>query len=74
MPMTFDASIHVAELLTLAGSALAIFKGGIGLRDAVRDMTGAVDRLDEKMMDHEERIRNLEFGDRRSGGERRRHD
>jgi len=38
--MTFDATIHIGELLVLAGAALAIFRGGIGLRDAVRDMTG----------------------------------
>lgn len=69
--MTLDTSVHIGELLTLAGAAWAILKGGIGLRDAVRDMTGAVERLDERYEDHEQRIRDLEFGDRRDGRERR---
>lgn len=70
--MTFDATVHVGELIVLAGCAVAIFKGGMGLRDAVRDMTGAVGRLDEKYHDHEARLRSLEFGDRRVA-ERRHH-
>lgn len=63
--MTFDATIHIGELLVLVGAALTIFRGGVGLRDAVRDMTKAVSRLDQNFKDHEDRIRFLEFGDRR---------
>lgn len=70
--MSFDTTIHIGELLTLVAAAFAIFKGGIGLRDAVRDMTGAVERLDERAEDHEDRIRALELGDRRAGIDRRR--
>jgi len=70
--MTFETTIHVGELLAMAGCAVAMFKGGLGLRDAVRDMTGAVGRLDEKYHDHETRLRNLEYGDRRIS-ERRHH-
>lgn len=69
--MTFDTTIHIGELLVIAGAGFAILKGGLGMRDAVRDMTGAVERLDERFEDHEERIRFLELGDRRSGQERR---
>lgn len=70
--MTWDGTVHVAELLVMLSAAITIFMGGIGLRDAVRDMTGAVGRLDKTQADHEERIRMLELGDRRIGDNERR--
>lgn len=69
--MTFDGTIHLAELFVLASAAWGFFKGGLAMRDAVRDLTGAVTRLDERGKDHEHRIRQLEGADRRSGAERR---
>jgi hypothetical protein len=68
--MTFDTTIHIGELLVIAASGIAVFKGGLGMRDAVRDMTGAVGRLDDNFKDHEKRIRRLEYGDRRTGDRR----
>lgn len=69
--MTLDTTIHVGELFVIAGAGLAFFRGGLGMRDAVRDMTGAVGRLDKSLFDHEDRIRMLESGDRRTGERRR---
>lgn len=69
--MTWDGTVHVGELLVMLAAAVTIFKGGLGLRDAVRDMTGAVGRLDKTQADHEERLRLLELGDRRIAERRR---
>jgi hypothetical protein len=68
---TFDLTIHFAELLVLAGAAIAIFRGGVGMRDAVHDLTGAVGRLNESHHDHEERLRALELGGGRRSSVRR---
>lgn len=64
--MTLDTTVHIGELLVIAGAGIGVFRGGLGLRDAVRDMVGAVTRLNERFEDHEARIRYLEFGDRRT--------
>jgi len=69
--VTLDTTIHIGELLVIAGAGFAMFKGGLGMRDAVRDMTAAVNRLDKNFEDHEDRIRWLEFGDRRQIPNRR---
>jgi hypothetical protein len=71
--VTLDTTVHLSELIVIVGAGIAMFKGGLGLRDAVRDMTGAVSRLDKSCSDHEDRIRYLEFGDRRTGERERRH-
>lgn len=63
--MTFDNTVHIGELLILVGAAWAVFKGGIGMRDAVRDLVRVVEGLKETSKDHEGRLRVLEFGDRR---------
>lgn len=81
--MTFDGTVHVAELLVLAAAAWGIFKGGIGMRDAVRDLTALVGKKNPpeglmgdvevlKMTAAEHRDWLVAAGlDRRSGGERR---
>lgn len=69
--MTLDTTIHLSELFMIAAAGWAILKGGLALRDAVRDMTGAVGRLDKSLHDHEERLRLLELGERRLGERRR---
>lgn len=63
--MTFDSTLHIGELIVLAGAGLGVFRGGMGIRDAVRDLTGMVKEMRGDLADHESRIRNLEFGDRR---------
>lgn len=70
--ISFDTTVHLGELVTLLSAAIAIFKGGVGMRDAVRDLNTTTKRFGEQLGDHEDRIRYLEFGDRRTGSDRRR--
>lgn len=58
--MTFDLTVHIGELLTLLGAALAILRGGIGLRDAVRELRFVAEALRRDVDDHENRLRTLE--------------
>ena len=44
-PMTFDTTIHISEIVILLTAVWGLFKTGIGLRDSVRDLTAAVQRL-----------------------------
>lgn len=81
--MTFDGTIHIAELLVLFAAAWGFFKGGLGMRDAVRDMTqmmgrknppegliGDVEMLKVTASEHREWL--IAAGlDRRTGEERR---
>lgn len=69
--MTFDGTVHVAELLVLFGAAMAIFRGGIGMRDAVRDLKMATFEMRKDVDDHEDRLRELELGGRRVRPDRR---
>jgi hypothetical protein len=69
--MTFDTTIHIGRIARDCRAGLAVFKGGLGMRDAVRlrhDWRGG--RLDDNFKDHEKRIRRLEYGDRRTGDRR----
>lgn len=61
--MTFDSTIHVGELLIVLGAGFAVFKGGLGMRDAVRELAFMVSRMGETQTDHEDRLRTLESGD-----------
>lgn len=57
MPVfTFDNTVHVGELIVLAGAARQLFKGAMTLRDAVREVA----RLSRTTDDHEQRLRALE--------------
>lgn len=58
----------MAEMLAILGAAVSILKGGLALRDAVRDLTTAVRQLNVRGEDHEQRLRRLEFSDRRRHG------
>lgn len=40
--MTFDGTVHIAELFVLAAAAWAIFRGGVGMRDGMRDLRSAI--------------------------------
>lgn len=63
--MNFDTTLHIGELLVIGSAGIGVFRGGMAIRDAVRDLTSMVASLKETQRDHEDRIRFLENGDRR---------
>ena len=63
--MTIDSTLHLGELFVIAGAGVAVFKGGMAIRDAVRDLTTMVAGLKDGFKDHEDRLRVLEYGERR---------
>ena len=61
--MTAEVWIHVIELVIVAlliPSAKSLVSVVVGLRDATRDLTAAVRGVNEKLSDHEDRLRDVE--------------
>jgi hypothetical protein len=58
--VSVDNTLHVGEILALLTGARWVFIAGLELRDAVRDMRGDIDTLNDQYYDHENRIRLFE--------------
>jgi hypothetical protein len=76
MNVTWNAVFQVVQILMTSGAALAVFKGGVAMRDAVRDLGAFTTQIREDVDDHENRLRVIEgkperrFHDRRQVTER----
>jgi hypothetical protein len=57
LEVTLDTSIHIGEIFALLGGARWILTGGLALRDGIRDLKGVVDKIQEDVDDHEDRLR-----------------
>jgi hypothetical protein len=68
--MTMNA-LFLLQLLITSGAALALFKGGVAMRDAVRDLGRFTNQLRREVDDHEDRIRVIEGKPERRFHERR---
>lgn len=71
MELTWNAFLVILQLLITSGAALALFKGGVAMRDAVRDLNNFTTQLRRDVDDHEDRIRVIEGKPERRWHERR---
>lgn len=69
--MTTNAAFQLLQLFVTSGAAYALFKGGIAMRDAVRDLNNFTNQLRREVDDHEDRLRIIEGKPERRFHERR---
>lgn len=75
--VNFDVIIHSVNIATIAGIVWAIIKwivpAGISIRDSFRDTAKLLQGITDRMDDHENRLRTLEWGGEERRAHRRRH-
>jgi hypothetical protein len=70
-PVTWNTLFQILQIVMTSGAAVAVFKGGVAMRDAVRDLNNFTNQLRREVNDHEDRIRALEGQPERRYHERR---
>lgn len=71
MNVTWDAVFALVQVVVTSGAALAVFRGGMAMRDAVRDLGTFTNQLRRDVDDHEDRLRVIEGKPERRFHERR---
>jgi hypothetical protein len=69
--MTIESAFQIAQLFVTSGAGFALFKGGVAMRDAVRDLKNFTGQLRVEVDDHEDRLRAVEGKPERRWHERR---
>jgi len=71
MNVTWNGVLQVMQILVTSGAAAAVLKGGIAMRDAIRDLNTFTQQLRTEVSDHEDRLRVIEGKPERRHHERR---